>query len=192
MGVSLTKGGNVSLTKVAPGLTSVTVGLGWDARTTDGRDFDLDASAIACGSDGKVASDQHFVFFNNLTSPDGSVQHMGDNLVGGGDGDDEQIKVNLAQVPAEIDKIAITVSIYGAEARRENFGQVRNAYVRVLNNADGVELTRYDLSEDASTETAMIFGELYRNGSEWKFRAVGQGYSAGLAGIARDFGVHVG
>jgi tellurium resistance protein TerD len=190
--ISLSKGGNVSLSKEAPGLTDVVVGLGWDARVTSGAEFDLDASALMVGTSGKVPSDGHFVFFNNLTSPDGSVQHMGDNLVGGGGGDDEQIKVNLAQVPAEIDKIAITVSIYGAEARRENFGQVRNAYVRVLNNADGVELTRYDLSEDASTETAMIFGELYRNGSEWKFRAVGQGYSAGLAGIARDFGVHVG
>ncbi|MCW2752123.1 MAG: chemical-damaging agent resistance protein [Aeromicrobium sp.] len=192
MSISLSKGGNVSLSKEAPGLTDVVVGLGWDARVTSGAEFDLDASALMVGASGKVPSDGHFVFFNNLTSPDGSVQHMGDNLVGGGGGDDEQIKVNLAQVPAEIDKIAIAVSIYEAEARLENFGQVRNAFIRVVNNADGVELTRYDLSEDASTETAMIFGELYRNGGEWKFRAVGQGYSTGLAGIARDFGVHVG
>ncbi|MDT4936839.1 MAG: tellurium resistance protein TerD [Pseudonocardiales bacterium] len=192
MSVSVSKGGNVSLSKEAPGLTDVLVGLGWDARVTSGAEFDLDASALILDSSGKVPSDGHFVFFNNLTSPDGSVQHMGDNLVGGGGGDDEQLKVNLAQVPAETDKIVVTVSIYDAEARSQNFGQVRNAYIRVVNNADGVELTRYDLSEDASTETAMIFGELYRNAGEWKFRAVGQGYSTGLAGIARDFGVHVG
>jgi tellurium resistance protein TerD len=190
--VSLSKGGNVSLTKEAPGLTDVVVGLGWDARVSSGAEFDLDASALMVGAAGKVLSDGHFVFFNNLTSPDGSVQHMGDNLVGGGGGDDEQIKVNLAQVPGETDKIVVTVSIYDAEARLQSFGQVRNAYIRVVNNADGAELTRYDLSEDASTETAMIFGELYRNAGEWKFRAVGQGYSTGLAGIARDFGVHVG
>ncbi|MDT4926293.1 MAG: tellurium resistance protein TerD [Pseudonocardiales bacterium] len=192
MSVSLSKGGNVSLTKEAPGLTDVVVGLGWDARVSSGAEFDLDASALMVGAAGKVLSDGHFIFFNNLTSPDGSVQHMGDNLVGGGGGDDEQIKVNLAQVPAETDKIVVAVSIYEAEARLQSFGQVRNAYIRVVNNADGAELTRYDLSEDASTETAMIFGELYRNAGEWKFRAVGQGYSTGLAGIARDFGVHVG
>jgi tellurium resistance protein TerD len=192
MSVSLSKGGNVSLTKEAPGLSDVVVGLGWDARVSSGADFDLDASALMVGTTGKVPSDGHFVFFNNLTSPDGSVQHMGDNLVGGGGGDDEQIKVNLAQVPAETERIVITVSIYEADARSQSFGQVRNAYIRVVNNADGVELTRYDLSEDASTETAMIFGELYRNAGEWKFRAVGQGYSTGLAGIVRDFGVNVG
>ncbi len=191
MGVSLTKGGNVSLTKAAPGLTAVTVGLGWDVRTTDGRDFDLDASAIACGSNGKVASDAHFVFFNNLTSPDGSIEHTGDNLTGEGEGDDEQIKVNLASVPGEIDKVVFPVSIYNAEAGGQSFGQVRNAFIRVVNQADNSELARYDLSEDASTETAMVFGELYRNGAEWKFRAVGQGYSSGLAGIARDYGVNV-
>ncbi|HST47591.1 TerD family protein [Jatrophihabitans sp.] len=191
MGVSLTKGGNVSLTKAAPGLTAVTVGLGWDVRTTDGRDFDLDASAIACGSNGKVVSDQHFVFFNNLTTPDGSIEHTGDNLTGEGEGDDEQIKVNLSGVPGEIDKVVFPVSIYNAEAGGQSFGQVRNAFIRVVNQADNSELARYDLSEDASTETAMVFGELYRNGAEWKFRAVGQGYSSGLAGIARDYGVNV-
>ena len=191
MGVSLTKGGNVSLTKAAPGLTAVTVGLGWDVRTTDGRDFDLDASAIACGSNGRVVSDQHFVFFNNLTSPEGAIEHTGDNLTGEGEGDDEQIKVNLAGVPAEIDKVVFPVSIYNAEAGGQSFGQVRNAFIRVVNQADNSELARYDLSEDASTETAMVFGELYRNGAEWKFRAVGQGYSSGLAGIARDYGVNV-
>jgi tellurium resistance protein TerD len=191
VGVSLTKGGNVSLTKAAPGLTAVTVGLGWDVRTTDGKDFDLDASAIACGSDGRVVSDQHFVFFNNLTSPDGSIEHTGDNLTGEGEGDDEQIKVNLSGVPGEIDKVVFPVSIYNAEAGGQTFGQVRNAFIRVVNQADNSELARYDLSEDASTETAMVFGELYRNGAEWKFRAVGQGYSSGLAGIARDYGVNV-
>ncbi|MDT4903800.1 MAG: tellurium resistance protein TerD, partial [Pseudonocardiales bacterium] len=144
------------------------------------------------GTSGKILSDAHFIFFNNLTSPDGSVEHTGDNLTGEGEGDDEAIKVNLAAVPAEVDKIVVTVSIYDAESRGQSFGQVRNAYIRVVNQADNNEITRYDLTEDASTETAMIFGELYRNGPEWKFRAVGQGYSTGLAGIARDFGVNVG
>lgn len=191
MGVSLTKGGNVSLTKEAPGLTAVTVGLGWDARSTTGTDFDLDASAIMAGVSGKVLSDGHFVFFNNLTSVDGSVQHLGDNLTGAGDGDDEEINVNLAAVPPEVDKIVFPVSIYDAAARSQSFGQVRNAFIRVINQAGGTEIARYDLSEDASTETAMVFGELYRNGAEWKFRAVGQGYAEGLVGIARDFGVGV-
>jgi tellurium resistance protein TerD len=189
MSVSLSKGGNVSLSKQAPGLTAVLVGLGWDARTTSGADFDLDASALMLNASGKIMSDAHFVFFNNLTSPDGSVEHTGDNLTGSGDGDDEVIKVGLSTVPPEVDKI---VSIYEAESRNQNFGQVRNAYIRVVNQADGSEITRYDLSEDASSETAMIFGEVYRNAGEWKFRAVGQGYSTGLAGIARDFGVNVG
>jgi tellurium resistance protein TerD len=189
--VSLSKGGNVSLSKQAPGLTAVLVGLGWDARSTTGADFDLDASALMLDANGKILSDAHFVFFNNLTSPDGSVEHTGDNLTGEGEGDDEAIKVNLAGVPAEVDKVVFAVSIYDAEARQQSFGQVRNAFIRVVNQADNRELTRYDLSEDASTETAMIFGELYRNGAEWKFRAVGQGYSSGLAGIARDFGVNI-
>jgi tellurium resistance protein TerD len=192
MSVSLSKGGNVSLTKQAPGLTAVLVGLGWDARTTSGADFDLDASALMVNTAGRILSDQHFIFFNNLTSPDGSVEHTGDNLTGEGDGDDEVIKVNLAAVPADVDKIVFTVSIYEADSRGQSFGQVRNAYIRVVNQADNAEITRYDLSEDASTETAMLFGELYRNSGEWKFRAVGQGYSTGLAGIARDFGVNVG
>jgi tellurium resistance protein TerD len=139
----------------------------------------------------KIISDNHFIFFNNLKSPDGSVEHTGDNLTGAGEGDDEQIKVNLAAVPPECDKINFPVSIYEAETRGQNFGQVRNAFIRVVNQADGAELTRYDLSEDASTETAMVFGELYRNGDEWKFRAIGQGYASGLRGIATDFGVNV-
>ncbi|CCQ14081.1 Tellurium resistance protein [Rhodococcus sp. AW25M09] len=191
MGVSLSKGGNVSLTKAAPNLTAVTVGLGWDIRTTTGTDFDLDASAIALNSTKKALSDQHFVFFNNLKSPDGSIEHTGDNLTGEGEGDDEAIKVDLAAVPPEIETIVFPVSIYDADARSQSFGQVRNAFIRVVNQADNSELARYDLSEDASTETAMVFGELYRNGAEWKFRAVGQGYASGLAGIARDFGVNV-
>ena len=192
MGVSLAKGGNVSLTKEAPGLTAVLVGLGWDARSTTGTDFDLDASAILLDSAGKVLSDAHFVFFNNLTSPDGSVEHTGDNLTGEGDGDDEAIKVNLAGVPAEVDKIVFPVSIYDADGRGQSFGQVRNAFIRVVNQAGGAEIARYDLSEDASSETAMVFGELYRHGTDWKFRAVGQGYATGLRGIATDFGVNVG
>ena len=191
MGVSLSKGGNVSLTKEAPGLTAVIVGLGWDARSTTGTEFDLDASAILLKADGKVVSDSHFVFFNNTKSPDGSVEHTGDNLTGEGEGDDEQIKVDLSKVPAEVDKIVFPVSIYDADARSQSFGQVRNAFIRVVNQAGGAEITRYDLSEDASTETAMVFGELYRNGPDWKFRAVGQGYAAGLRGIAQDFGVNV-
>ncbi|MFF8844897.1 TerD family protein [Streptomyces sp. NPDC015127] len=191
MGVSLSKGGNVSLTKEAPGLTAVIVGLGWDVRTTTGTDFDLDASALLVDANGKVLTDQHFVFFNNLKSPDGSVEHTGDNLTGQGEGDDEQIKVDLAGVAAEVDKIVFPVSIHEGESRSQSFGQVRNAFIRVVNQAGGAELARYDLSEDASTETAMVFGELYRNGPEWKFRAVGQGYASGLRGIAQDFGVGI-
>ncbi|WP_329131689.1 TerD family protein [Streptomyces sp. NBC_01476] len=191
MGVSLSKGGNVSLTKEAPNLTAVVVGLGWDARTTTGNDFDLDASALLTNEQGKVLSDAHFVFFNNLRSPDGSVEHTGDNLTGEGEGDDEVINVNLATVPADVTKIVFPVSIYEAETRQQSFGQVRNAYIRVVNAADNRELARYDLTEDASTETAMVFGELYRHGGEWKFRAIGQGYASGLRGIAQDFGVNV-
>jgi tellurium resistance protein TerD len=192
VGVTLTKGGNVSLSKEAPGLTNVIVALGWDVRTTTGADYDLDASAILLNEAGRVLSDQHFVFFNNLTSPDGTVEHTGDNLTGEGEGDDEVIKVNLAGMSPDVDKIVFPVSIYDADARRQSFGQVNNAYIRVVNEADNRELTRFDLSEDASTETALVFGELYRRGGEWKFRAVGQGYASGLAGIARDYGVNVG
>lgn len=189
MGLSLSKGGNISLTKAAPGLTKVTVGLGWDARTTTGPDFDLDASAILCDVNAKVRSSGDFVYYNQRTSGDGSVEHTGDNLTGAGDGDDEKIKVDLAAVPADVDKIVFSVAIYEADTRKQSFGQVSKAFIRVVNDGDGSELARYDLSEDASTETAMVFGELYRNGAEWKFRAVGQGYASGLAGIAQDFGV---
>jgi tellurium resistance protein TerD len=191
VGVSLTKGGNVSLTKQAPGLTAVTVGLGWDVRVTTGVDFDLDSAAVVLDESGKALSDRHFVFFNNLRTPDGSVEHSGDNLTGVGEGDDEQIKIDLAGAPLEAHRIAFAVSIYEGDARRQNFGQVRNAFIRVWNQADGSELARYDLTEDAATETAMVFGELYRYQTEWKFRAVGQGYASGLAGIALDFGVNI-
>ncbi|RKN06958.1 TerD family protein [Streptomyces radicis] len=191
MGVTLSKGGNVSLSKEAPGLTAVLVGLGWDVRTTTGADYDLDASALLVTESGKVASDLHFVFYNNLTSPDGSVEHTGDNLTGEGEGDDEVIKVDLAAVPREITRIVFPVSIHEAQNRGQSFGQVSNAFIRVVNQAGGAELARYDLTEDAATETAMIFGELYRRGTEWKFRAVGQGYASGLAGIASDYGVNV-
>ncbi|GAA0435897.1 TerD family protein [Streptomyces luteireticuli] len=190
MGVTLAKGGNVSLSKAAPNLTAIVVGLGWDARTTTGADYDLDASALLCAA-GRVLGDEYFVFYNNLKSPEGSVEHTGDNLTGEGDGDDETVLVDLTKVPAACDKIVFPVSIHEADVRGQNFGQVRNAYIRVVNQADGAELARYDLSEDASSETAMIFGEVYRYGGEWKFRAVGQGYASGLRGIALDFGVNV-
>ncbi|MFJ1702016.1 TerD family protein [Kitasatospora sp. NPDC088346] len=190
MSVTLAKGGNVSLTKAAPNLTQVQIGLGWDARSTTGASFDLDASALLC-SGGKVLGDEYFVFYNNLKSPEGSVEHQGDNLTGDGDGDDEVVQVHLDLVPAQVDKVVFAVSIYDAESRQQSFGQVANAYIRVVNTADDSEIARYDLSEDASTETAMIFGEIYRYQGEWKFRAVGQGYASGLRGIVQDFGVNV-
>ncbi|MGI8678862.1 MAG: TerD family protein [Jatrophihabitans sp.] len=192
MSVTLGKGANVSLTKEAPGLTAVVIGLGWQARSSTGAEFDLDASALLCGANDRVLSDEHFVFYNNLLSPDGSVEHTGDDLTGGsGLDDDERIKVDLAKVPHDVERVVIVVSIHDAQGRDQNFGQVRRAFIRVVNQADEAELTRYDLTEDASTETAMIFGELYRLRGEWKFRAVGQGYTSGLAGIARDFGVDI-
>jgi tellurium resistance protein TerD len=189
--VSLAKGGNVSLSKVAPNLTAVTVGLGWQVRQTYGADYDLDASAIVVTEAGRVISDQYFVFFNNLTSPDRAVHHLGDNLVGGGGGDDEQITVDLGTLTAQAAKVVFAVSIYDAENRRQTFGQVREAFIRVVDSTTSAEIARYDLTEDASSETAMIFGELYRYNAEWKFRAVGQGYATGLRGIALDFGVNV-
>jgi tellurium resistance protein TerD len=183
--VSLSKGGNVSLSKEAPGLTAIQVGLGWDARATDGGDFDLDASAFMLNEQGKVRSDGDFIFYNNAKSPDGSVEYMGDNRTGAGEGDDESIKINLAGVPADVQKVAVTVTIHEAETRRQNFGQVSAAFIRVVNSADNTEIARYDLSEDASTETAMVFGEIYRSGAEWKFKAVGQGFNGGLGPLAR-------
>ena len=191
MGVSLSKGGNVSLTKEAPGMTRAVIGLGWDANSFTGSEFDLDAQAIMVGANGKVPNDGFFVFFNQLKSPEGSVEHTGDNRTGEGEGDDEVINVDLAAVPAEIEKVVFTVAIYDADTRKQSFGQVRNGFIRVVNADSNAEVARYDLTEDASTETAMVFGELYRAGTDWKFRAVGQGYADGLRGIAKDFGVSV-
>lgn len=192
MSVSLSKGGNVSLSKEEPGLTRILVGLGWDTRTTDGTDFDLDASAFLLAVGDRVRGDSDFIFYNNLRSSDGSVEHTGDNRTGEGDGDDEALKIDLATVPSEIQKVAVAVTIHEGEARRQSFGMVSNAFIRVVNDSTGREIARYDLSEDASTETAMIFGEIYRHNSEWKFRAVGQGYKGGLAPLARNFGVNIG
>jgi tellurium resistance protein TerD len=190
--VSLSKGGNVSLSKEAPGLTRILIGLGWDARATDGQDFDLDASVFTCNATGRVRSDSDFIFYNNLKSADGSVEHTGDNLTGEGEGDDEAVKVSLATVPPDVEKLAVAVTIHDAQTRGQSFGQVDNAFIRVVNDDNGTEIARYDLSEDASTETAMIFGEVYRHGAEWKFRAVGQGFAGGLAPLAQNFGVNVG
>jgi tellurium resistance protein TerD len=190
MSISIAKGGNVSLSKEAPGLTKILIGLGWDARATDGADFDLDASAFLLAESGKVRSDSDFIFYNQLKSSDGSVEHTGDNLTGEGDGDDEAIKVDLSRVPEAIQKIAVAVTIHDAENRKQNFGMVQNAFIRVVNDSDNKEIARYDLSEDYSTETALVFGEVYRHGAEWKFRAVGQGFQGGLAPLARNYGVN--
>lgn len=191
MAVSLSKGGNVSLSKEAPGLRAVRVGLGWDTRVTDGSAFDLDASAFVLNEGGKVRSDGDFIFYNNLSGAGGAVVHQGDNLTGEGDGDDEVVIVSLDQLPAEVAKISFCVTIHDADTRRQNFGMVSNAFIRVANNDGGTEIARYDLSEDASTETAMIFGELYRHGAEWKFKAIGQGFAGGLSPLARSYGVNI-
>lgn len=191
MGITLQKGGNVSLAKAAgTPLTKLSIGLGWDVRSTTGADFDLDASALLVGESGRVLSDHHFVFYNNLSSPDGSVRHTGDNLTGEGDGDDETIEVELPTVPAEVRRIVFPVSIHDADVRGQSFGQVTNAFIRVVDAVSGTEVARFDLTEDASTETAMIFGELYLREGDWKFRAIGQGYASGLLGIVQDFGVN--
>lgn len=193
MPVNLKKGQKVSLTKDNPGLSKVVVGLGWDVNQFDtGGDFDLDTAAFLLKSDGKVSKAEDFVFFGNLSHPTGAVVHQGDNLTGAGDGDDEQIKIDLSKVPAEIEKIAFTVTIYEADERRQNFGQVNNAFIRIYNEANGEELLRYDLGEDFSIETAAVFGELYKNGGEWKFNAIGSGYQGGLAALCGNFGVEVG
>ncbi|MBV5369809.1 tellurium resistance cAMP binding protein TerE [Klebsiella pneumoniae] len=191
MSVSLSKGGNVSLSKTAPSMKNVLVGLGWDARVTDGQAFDLDASVFLVGENGKVLSDSHFVFYNNTTSPDGAVQHQGDNRTGEGDGDDEQVKIDLTKVAADVKKLVFAVTIHEADSRKQNFGMVSNSFMRVVNNDNGAEIARFDLSEDASTETAMIFGELYRHGAEWKFKAVGQGFAGGLAALATQHGINI-
>lgn len=191
MAVSLKKGGNVSLTKEAPSMKAVMFGLGWDSRKTDGADFDLDASAFIVGEDDKVLSDSSFIFFNNKTSNCGGVVHQGDNRTGDGDGDDEQLLIHLDKVDPKAKKVVFAVTIYEAEERKQNFGMVTNGFIRAVNNDDQLELARYDLSEDAATETAMIFGELYRHNGEWKFKAVGQGYEGGLSALAKNFGVNI-
>ena len=190
MALSLQKGGNLSLTKTDPSLTKILVGLGWDPRATDGAEFDLDASAFLLAANGKIRSDADFIFYNQLRSPDGSVEHTGDNRTGIGEGDDEVIKVDLSRVPADVDKIAFTVTIHDADVRRQNFGQVSNSFIRIVNEVSGAEIVRYDLAEDASTETAMIFAELYRHNAEWKFRAIGQGYAGGLKALANNYGMN--
>lgn len=191
MAVTLSKGQNVSLNKTDPTLTRILVGLGWDARSSDGQPFDLDASVFMTTDKGKVPSDSCFIFYNQLTSPCGSVQHTGDNLTGDGDGDDESVIVDLAKIPANIQSLFITVTIHDAELRRQNFGQVSNAFVRLVNHESDMEVLRFDLSEDYSTETAMVFGEVYRRNGEWKFRAIGQGYAGGLFALCEQYGVNV-
>ncbi|MEE1056808.1 MAG: TerD family protein [Acutalibacteraceae bacterium] len=192
MPVCLSKGQKVSLTKGNPGLKKVVVGLGWDVNAFDtGGNFDLDAAAFMLTDSGKVSKQEDFIFYGNLLHPSGSVQHLGDNLTGDGDGDDEQIKVDLTAVPAEITKIAFTVTIYDAEQRRQNFGQVSNAFIRIYNEENGEEILRYDLGEDFSIENAAVFGELYKNGGEWKFNAIGSGYSGGLAALCGSYGIDV-
>ena len=191
MGISLNKGANISLSKTDPTLNNVIVGLGWDARPTAGVDFDLDASAFMVKEDGKVRSDSDFIFYNQTKSTCGSVEHTGDNQTGAGDGDDEALVVLLDKVPTDVQRIIFTVTIHEAEVRKQNFGQVSHAYVRVVNRDTNNEVARYDLSEDASIETAMIFGEIYRHAAEWKFRAVGQGYAGGLSALARQHGINI-
>lgn len=192
MPINLQKGQKVSLTKGNPGLSKIVVGLGWDVKRFDtGRDFDLDTAAFLLGENGKVLRNEDFVFYGNKLHDSNSVEHLGDNLTGAGDGDDEQIKVDLSLVPANITKIIFTVTIYEAEQRRQNFGQVGNAFIRIYNEVNGEELLKYDLDEDFSIETAVVFGELYKRGNEWKFNAIGSGYQGGLAALCENYGVEV-
>ena len=191
MGISLSKGGNVSLSKTDPSLKNVIVGLGWDARPTDGADFDLDASAFMVKEDGKVRSNSDFIFYNQTKSACGSVEHTGDNRTGAGDGDDEVVIVLLDKIPSDVQRVVFCVTIHDADQRKQNFGQVSHAFVRVVNKDSNNEVARYDLSEDASIETAVIFGEIYRHSGEWKFKAVGQGYAGGLAALAKQYGIDV-
>jgi tellurium resistance protein TerD len=191
MAISLQKGGNLSLSKTAPELRSVLVGLGWAARASTGADFDLDASLFMVAANGKVRSDADFIFYNQLKSLCGSVEHTGDNKTGAGEGDDEALKITLAEVSGEIERLVIAVTIHDAVARRQNFGMVSDAFVRVVNLETDAEIVRFDLSEDYSAETAMIFAEIYRHKDEWKFRAVGQGYADGLEALAIHYGVDV-
>ena len=192
MAISLKKGQKVDLTKSNPGLSKILIGLGWDTNKYDGgNDFDLDSSVFLLGADSKVTDGGDFIFFNNLKHASGSVEHLGDNLTGAGEGDDEEIKIDLSKVPANIEKIAFTVTIYEADARKQNFGQVENAFIRVFDEQNGKELIRYDLDEDFSIETAVIVGELYRNKGEWKFNAVGSGFEGGLAALGNHFGISI-
>lgn len=192
MPVSLMKGQKVDLTKGNPGLSKLIVGLGWDVNQYDGgADFDLDAAAFLLNDKGKVTNDLDFVFYNNLEHASGAVIHTGDNLTGEGEGDDEVLKVDLSLVPANISKIDFTVTIYDAEKRCQNFGQVSNAYIHVLDETNGVELIRFDLGEDFSVETAIVVGELYRHNGEWKFNAIGSGFAGGLYALGKNFGVNV-
>jgi len=191
MALSLSKGQNLSLSKTDPGLKRILIGLGWDPRATDGQEFDLDASVFLLGENGKVRSDADFIFYNQKMSGCGSVEHTGDNRTGEGDGDDESIKVDLGRVPSNVQRLAVTVTIHDADARRQSFGQVGNAFIRIVNEDTNGEVVRYDLSEDYSTETAMIFGEVYRHNSEWKFKAVGQGYAGGLKSMCDQFGINI-
>ena len=192
MAVNLSKGQKVDLTKGNPGLSKILVGLGWDTNKYDGGyDFDLDAAAFLLGANGKVTNDADFIFYNNLKHASGSVEHMGDNLTGEGEGDDEQISLDLAKVPAEIQKIDFTVTIYEADERRQNFGQVSNAYIHILDETNGRELIRYDLGEDFSVETAVVVGEIYRHAGEWKFNAIGSGFKGGLRALGLNYGVNV-
>nr|WP_170018370.1 TerD family protein [Campylobacter sp. RM16190] len=192
MGVNLSKGGRVSLSKEAPGLKKVLVGLGWDTNASDtGSDFDLDASVFLLNSQNKVQSDKDFVFYNNLTSTDGSVVHTGDNRTGEGDGDDESIKIDLSKISSYIKDISVVVTIHDAKNRKQNFGMVKNAFIRLVNDETGVEILKYDLEEDFSTETAILFGRIYFKDNEWKFAAVGTGYSEGLEGFCKQYGVDI-
>lgn len=191
MAVSLKKGGNVSLSRESPSLKKIHIGLGWDARATDGADFDLDASAFLLGENQKVSSDDDFIFYNQRSSTCSSVEHLGDNKTGSGDGDDEVVTIDLEKVPSKVKRIAICVTIHDADERKQNFGQVSNAYMRVVNMDTDKEIAKFDLSEDYSTETAMIFGEIYKNNDEWKFKAIGQGYAGGLESLCGQYGVSV-
>ncbi len=192
MGVSLNKGGRISLSKEAPDLKKIQVGLGWDERATDGATYDLDASAFILKAGESVRSDQDFIFYNNLKGAAGAVEHMGDNLTGGGDGDDEVIKIDLAALAnhPDIEKISMVVTIHDADGKNQNFGQVENAFIRVVNDETNQEIVRFDLTEDYSIETAMIFGEIYIKGGEWRFSAVGQGFAGGLGAACQRYGIN--
>ena len=192
MPINLSKGQKVDLTKGNASLKHIMVGLGWDVNAFDsGSDFDLDASAFMCGANGKCPTEKEFVFYGNLEHPSGAVKHQGDNLTGEGDGDDEQIFVDLKAIPESVDKIAFTVTIYEAQERRQNFGQVSNAYIRIVDEDTNQELIRYDLGEDFSIETAIVVGELYHHNGEWKFNAIGSGFQGGLAALCGHYGIQV-